>query len=154
VENSLHRFSALLLHVIVGAQVPATIGEQFTSDEPLAKPGWWPRKGDAPRSDYVGAQVCAQCHAGIAEGQARHAMAHTAIPAAKAEILGGKLVFDLGPFHYTLVKQDDALNYTVTLNGETFSAPILWVVGSGSRGQSFSVSAQRELLRSADKSLP
>src|SRR5438270_2607003 len=68
------------------AQVPATIGEQFTTEEHLAKPGWWPRKGNALRTDYVGAQVCAQCHSALARGQQRHAMAHTAIPAAQAQL--------------------------------------------------------------------
>jgi len=128
----------VLLSVSVAtAQVPATIGEQFSSDEHLAKPGWWPRKGDASRNDYVGAEVCAQCHAALAAGQQQHAMAHTAIPASKAELPGGKAAYDIGPFHYNLTKQNSAMTYTVTGNGETFSAPITWVFGSGSRGQSF-----------------
>lgn len=126
-----------LLVSAAAAQVPATIGEQFTSEEHLAKPGWWPRKGNAPRSDYVGAEVCAQCHAALAAGQQKHAMAHTATPAAKAQIPGGKAAYDIGPFHYSLTKQDSNMTYAVTGKGETFSAPVLWVFGSGSRGQSF-----------------
>lgn len=119
------------------AQLPATIGEQFTTAEHLHGPGWWPRKGDAPRSDYVGAEVCAQCHATLAAGQAKHAMAHTAIRPAEQSLPTGKLVFDLGPFHYGLSKQNGGITYTVSGDGQTFSAPILWVFGSGSRGQSF-----------------
>jgi hypothetical protein len=117
--------------------VPATIGEQFSSEEHLARPGWWPRKGEARRSDYVGAQVCAQCHSALAEGQQRHAMAHTATPAAHAQLPGGKIIFDLGPFHYALTKQDNGITYSVTNGEQSFSAPLLWVFGSGSRGQSF-----------------
>src|SRR5579884_1638090 len=74
-----HAWALFLLALFTSsllAQVPATIGQQYTSEEHLAKPGWWPRKGDAPRSDYVGAEVCAQCHATLAAGQAKHAMPH------------------------------------------------------------------------------
>lgn len=119
------------------AQVPATISEQFTSKEHLAKPGWWPRKGDASRKEYVGAQVCAQCHSSLAQGQAQHAMAHTAIPPAKEQLPGGSIVFDEGPIHYSLTKQNDRITYSVTDNGQSFSAPVEWIFGSGSRGQSF-----------------
>jgi hypothetical protein len=72
VRNLSGLLSVFLLVSVAAAQVPATIGEQFTSDEHLTKPGWWPRKGDAPRSDYVGAEVCAQCHAALAAGQRQH----------------------------------------------------------------------------------
>lgn len=118
-------------------QKPATIGDQFSSEEHLAKPGWWPRKGDAPRSAYVGSDTCAQCHSDLVKEQQQHAMAHTAISPAAEELPGGKISFDHGPFHYTLLRQNGAITYTVTGNGESFSAPIEWVFGSGARGQSF-----------------
>lgn len=119
------------------AQTPATIADQLSSDEHLSQPGWWPRKGDAPRADYVGAQVCAQCHSSLYAGQQQHAMAHTAMLPADAQSLRGQHTFDIGPFHYTVGEQGKSFVYQVTGNGESFSAPILWVFGSGNRGQSF-----------------
>ena len=64
-------------------------------------------------------------------------MAHTATPPAQATLPGGKVAYDLGPFHYELTKQDGGITYNVSGNGQTFSAPVLLVFGSGSRGQSF-----------------
>jgi hypothetical protein len=121
----------------LSAQVPATIADQLSSNEHLAKPGWWPRKGDAPRTDYVGAQVCAQCHSTLASGQQQHAMAHTAMPAVDSQALSQKPTFDLGPFRYRITKDDELATYTVTSDGQSISAPLLWAFGSGSRGQSF-----------------
>jgi len=129
----------LLLIVRAEAQVPATIWEQLSSEEHLAKPGWWPRKGDAARSDYVGADVCAGCHSALANGQKQHAMAHTSMPVSNSEGLGRTVNYDIGPFHYSIVpdKDKDNVTYTVTGGGQSFSAPFLWAFGSGSRGQTF-----------------
>ncbi len=128
--------SCLLALTPVYAQVPATIADQLSTEEHLAKPGWWPRKGDASRTDYVGAEVCAQCHSALANGQKQHAMAHTSMRAAQADALARKTEFKLGPFDYQITPQSGTATYTVTGNGGSFSAPILWAFGSGNRGQS------------------
>ena len=125
----------LLFHA--SAQVPATIADQLTTDEHLAKPGWWPRKGDAPRADYVGAKVCAECHSELVHGQQQHAMAHTSMPVSEAEALQQPAKFDLGPYHYSIVPDKAVVTYTVAEGAQSFSAPLLWAVGSGTRGQSY-----------------
>jgi hypothetical protein len=127
----------VLLSFRAHAQVPATIADQLTSDEHLAKPGWWPRKGDAPRSDYVGADVCAECHSSLAAGQKQHAMAHTSMPATESEVGKQPGRFDLGPYHYSIVTTNGAATYTVSDGTQSFSAPVLWAVGSATRGQSY-----------------
>src|SRR5216683_5853027 len=129
--------SCLLALTPVYAQVPATIADQLSTEEHLAKPGWWPRKGDAARSDYVGPEVCAGCHSRLAAGQKQHAMAHTSMPAADTQSLTKKTTYKLGPFEYQITAENKAVIFTVAGNGESFSAPILWTFGSGSRGQSF-----------------
>ena len=131
-------FLAFLLTAYpLGAQVPATIADQLSSKEHLAQPGWWPRKADAARNDYVGVQVCAGCHASLAAGQQQHAMAHTAMLPADDPDLPEKADYQQGPFHFEILKQGKNVTYSVSGNGEKFSAPLMWVFGSGSRGQSF-----------------
>ena len=119
------------------AQIPATIADQMTSDEHLSKPGWWPRKGDAPRSDYVGAKVCAECHSNLVQEQQQHAMAHTSMPVAESSHLNPPGKFDLGPYHFAIGSDKSGITYTVTDGAQTFSAPVIWGVGSGTRGQSY-----------------
>lgn len=119
------------------AQIPATIADQMTSEEHLAKPGWWPRKGDVLRSDYVGAKVCAECHSDLARGQEQHAMAHTSMPATESDHLNPPGKFDLGPYRFTIGADKNGETYTVTNGEQTFSAPVKWAVGSGTRGQSY-----------------
>ncbi|HEV2697168.1 MAG TPA: multiheme c-type cytochrome [Terriglobales bacterium] len=119
------------------AQVPATIADQMTSDEHLAKPGWWPRKGDAQRSDYVGAKVCAECHADLVRQQQQHAMAHASMPVSEADHLDPPGKFDLGPYHFSIGGAKNGATYSVSDGAQTFTAPVLWAVGSGTRGQSY-----------------
>jgi len=119
------------------AQVPATIADQMTSDEHLAKPGWWPRKAEAARINYVGAAVCAECHSVLAQSQQQHAMAHSSMPVSEAEGLKKPIGYDIGQFHYSIIPDNGAATYTVTNGSQSFSAPILWAFGSGKHGQSF-----------------
>lgn len=135
--QSLVVFVVLFVSELALAQVPATIADQLTSDEHLAKPGWWPRKGDAARADYVGVKVCAECHAAVAEGQRQHAMAHTSMPVSESDYIKPAGKFDLGPYHYSIAADQGGATYTVTDGAQSFSAPVLWAVGSGTRGQSY-----------------
>jgi hypothetical protein len=52
----------LLLQPVISAEDPKTADRQMTTEEHIAKPGWWPRKGDAARRDFVGSATCAECH--------------------------------------------------------------------------------------------
>lgn len=128
---------SLVVALCLRAQVPGTIADQMTSDERLAKPGWWPRKGDAARSDYAGTAACAECHSTLVEGQQQHAMAHSSMPVSEAEGLKQAAIFDNGPYHYSIVPDKNGATYSVTNGAQSFSAPILWAFGSGKHGQSF-----------------
>src|ERR1017187_1694884 len=44
------------------AQGPLENGISQTTADRLEKPGWWPTKGDPPRSQYSGSSACAGCH--------------------------------------------------------------------------------------------
>lgn len=127
----------LLLQVLSAAEMPATAATQMTTEEHLAKPGWWPRKGDASRSDYVGATVCAECHSGLVNTQQQHAMAHSASRVAAATDAMQGLHFAIGPAQYSISTEDKSLVYKVQFNTQSFSASLEWIFGSGRHGQTF-----------------
>jgi len=117
--------------------MPATVGQQMSSEEHLAQPGWWPRKGTAARSEYIGSAACAECHGTLVAGQQQHAMAHT------SQLVGEKsgpkqsISFEIGPAHYSIKRQNRTLSYNVIYKGQSFSAPLAWTFGSGHHGQTF-----------------
>jgi hypothetical protein len=120
------------------AQVPATMLDQMSTDDHLKQPGWWPRKGDASRNDYVGVAACAECHQTQAVGQDQHSMAHTSMLASQSSILkNSEVQFRLGRYSYKISRNGDKEIYSVTDGAHTFSAPLTWAFGSGSRGQSY-----------------
>ncbi|HEV2699673.1 MAG TPA: hypothetical protein VGU90_16900, partial [Terriglobales bacterium] len=51
------------------AQVPLTMTDQMSTADHLKQPGWWPLKSNAAKNEYVGPQVCAECHSTLARGQ-------------------------------------------------------------------------------------
>lgn len=129
--------SVLLLLVPVTAEMPATAATQMTTDEHLMQPGWWPRKGDAPRSAYVGAAVCAECHTELFNGQQQHAMAHSSFRPNNAAATVPAARFSMGPAVYSISSENKTLVYKVNYNAQSFSVPLTWVFGSGHHGQTF-----------------
>lgn len=117
--------------------MPAAAVKQMTTDEHLAKPGWWPRKGDAPRSDYVGAAACAECHSTLVKSQQQHNMAHSASLLADGTRAIQPVDLTIGAAHYSIRTENKIPIYTVQFNGQSFSAPLEWVFGSGRHGQTF-----------------
>jgi hypothetical protein len=126
----------IFLQLPLAAEMPATAATQMSTEEHLAQPGWWPRKGNVPRSDYVGAAVCAECHSELFAGQQQHAMARssslvtnaTSIPTAK---------FAMGSAQYSITREKNTPAYTVRYNAQSFSVPLTWVFGSGQHGETF-----------------
>ena len=81
-------FLVVSLCVSSQGQVPATISDQMSTADHLKQAGWWPTKSDAARGEYLGPQVCHECHSRFAEGQSQHAMAHTSMLATDSALLG------------------------------------------------------------------
>src|SRR5438132_1484694 len=71
--------AGLAISLTTVAQQPATVADQLSTPERIKKNKWWPLKGTAPREEYVGNAVCAQCHASIVATQSKSAMAQTAV---------------------------------------------------------------------------
>jgi hypothetical protein len=53
----------------------------------LANPGFWPTKDGEVRSDYVGSNVCASCHAAKAASQKTTPMDQSLHTASESEVL-------------------------------------------------------------------
>ena len=111
----------------------------MSSEDYLSRAGWWPRKGVAPRSEYVGAAVCAECHSELVRGQQQHAMAHSSTPVTKGSgwNLDQPAKLTIGPAHYAITSLAGSVTYKVTYQGQSFSVPLAWAFGSGHHGQSF-----------------
>lgn len=128
----------VLASVVASAQSPKTIFDQMTTADHWKQRGWWPGKGEAARSDYVGPKVCAECHQQDAAGQSRHSMANTAmLPTESAAVLENKAQFQIGPYSYDISNNGTQEIYSVTQGTNTISEPLTWAIGSGSRGQSY-----------------
>lgn len=127
----------LLIHSVMSAQEPKTADRQMTTEEHIAKPGWWPRKGDAARRDFVGSATCAECHSTLFKGQQQHAMAHSSslVPKRTAEMQPSQL--DQGPAHYSIGTENSSLVFKVRYKAQSFSAPLVWLFGSGHHGQTY-----------------
>src|ERR1043166_1257639 len=124
-----------LQQVLAVAEMPATAVTQMTTEEHLAKPGWWPRKGDASRSDYVGAAICAECHSALVSSQQQHAMAHSSSRVTNTADVTQAVHFANGPAQYSIITEGKILVYKVQFSGQSFSAPLEWIFGSGRHGQ-------------------
>ncbi len=57
---------ALLLILAASAQTPATISQQFPTEQRLRLQGWWPTK-PASVNDFTGPRKCTGCHSRIYE---------------------------------------------------------------------------------------
>jgi Cytochrome c554 and c-prime len=109
-----------------------------TSDR-VQLPGWWPTKGDAPRDQYVGRAVCAECHASVAKTQETTAMARTLTTIDQSHDLAThpKLEFRFGPFQFSILTSGTKSVYSVTDGKESRTADLGWAFGAGSSGQTY-----------------
>lgn len=126
-----------VLQLPLWAEMPEGATKQMTTEEHLAKPGWWPRKDNAPRSAYVGAAACAECHSELFNGQQQHAMARSSLLVSKASGLNPSADFSIGRAHYSIRSENKILTYTVRYDSQSFSVPLTWAFGSGHHGQTF-----------------
>jgi hypothetical protein len=127
---------ALSLSIMVAAI--AASGQMATADR-IKDPGWWPTKGTAPRSDYVGAAACRECHPAQWASQPATSMARTAMRADQSDVLRAspRLTFDNAGYAYAIVSDTTRSLYTVAKNEQSSSAPLTWAFGDGKVGQSY-----------------
>lgn len=112
---------------------------QLSTPDHLADPGFWPSKPGYPRSEYVGSDACASCHATIYSTQIKTSMALTASRAATSNVLlsHSGLKFATGPYHYSITMKDAGASYQMDSPKKNLQAFLTWAFGTGRVGQSF-----------------
>jgi hypothetical protein len=111
-------------------------GGQARGADSLAK--WRPTR-DCSGVAYVGAGVCAECHAKEARTQGSTPMGHGSERPADCEVLKTRapLTFSNGPYTYRITREGQSVNYTVGDGTATISEPILYCFGEGVAGQTY-----------------
>lgn len=122
-----------------GHQKTAAGNMSLPTELRVAEPGWWPTKGKPARDEYVGAQVCAKCHAEIAATYQNVPMRQAALPASAAEIFRQPrpLSLQLGPFAYRFLTKEDTTNLSISDENSSASRAIEWSFGEGDAGQTY-----------------
>jgi hypothetical protein len=132
------RIAAALAVFIVAISLPVTGGQMATADR-MPGSAWWPTKGTPPRTDYIGAGACAQCHAKQSATQPATSMARTASRASDSDVLRARnrLTFERGSYAYEIVTTGPRSMYSVSDGSRSSSALLTWAFGVGKVGQSF-----------------
>jgi hypothetical protein len=120
-------------------QTPAVNGVSLTTQDRKDDPGWWPTKGDAPRSQYVGSETCAGCHGRIAALQQTTPMFHAGARATDALILKAQpqLTFREPAFSFSLTRNAAGVTFFVTDGTRQSTVPVVWAFGAGEYGQTY-----------------
>jgi cytochrome c554/c'-like protein len=89
--------------------------------------------------NFVGNQVCAECHKNKVAVQEKSSMGLALELVAESPTLSSykRLTFRDGKFSYEIVRKGDQSIYTVTDGKETVSEPILYSFGQGKAGQTY-----------------
>ena len=143
-----HRFGlfmsgSILLAVSVfcaaHGQDAAVTGSSLATAERIEKPGWWPTKGEAARSEYAGSAACAKCHEGISALQAETPMFDAASRPSETRVLRehDNMQFSEQGYEYSLVREGDRTMLHITNGAHSLAAPVVWAMGNGEIGQTY-----------------
>lgn len=114
-------------------------GISLTTQDRRNDAGWWPTKGDAPRSQYVGSESCRSCHENIAALQQTTPMFHAGARAADAPILRAnpQMTFHASGFSYSLSRGTTEVTFSAADGTQHSTAPVVWAFGAGEYGQTY-----------------
>ena len=100
---------------------------------------WWPTAGRTKKTEYVGSQACAPCHAEKFASQIRTSMGRAATRAAESEQLKShpKLTANFGAYGYELLTANGKAALSVSDGSHTTTKDLLWAVGDGRFGQTY-----------------
>jgi hypothetical protein len=111
---------------------------------------WWPTKGAASRSEYVGTAECAQCHFATAASQVSTEMAKASTRSMDPESLDGHktLTFQQSPYNYEILRTGDQVLGSVSDEHSSISRPLLFAFGKGAVGHTYIYKAAGNLFES------
>lgn len=112
-----------------------------------------------PEVAYVSEERCAGCHADIAVAYRQHPMGRSLAPVAEPSPLEGygeaaHNPFDAAGFHYTVERGPTGVVHKEELRDSqgkavvTHAEPVLWALGSGTRGRSYLIQRGQQLYQS------
>jgi hypothetical protein len=136
-QSSLHCHLLIILALFL-ALTDAARG-QLSTDDHLADLGFWPTQGHATRDGFVGADVCAQCHASMVASQKTTPMAQAAMPSSLSAILHSRLdmTFTTNGYKYRIQTSASQSKYSIEKGSQSESFPLSWAFGTGRVGQSY-----------------
>jgi hypothetical protein len=110
-----------------------------TTEDRVEGSGWWPTKGNLPKSSFVGNETCGRCHADKVRSQAATPMANAGYRAKDSDILRKRnpLVFSNGPYTYRIAGAVSSPSYSVSDGEQVAATQLLWAFGEGQVGQTF-----------------
>ena len=128
-----------LLKADLHGQATSPGGMEMATADRVDEPGWWPTKGDRPRSSFAGTEKCAQCHASLVQSQAATPMADAGQRASDAEILtkDTPLAYERAPYRFAISRTESGMAYAVTDGGQAVGVPLQWAFGTGVVGQTY-----------------
>jgi cytochrome c554/c'-like protein len=144
-SNALSRIILILyLVVFVVAWGPPIIAAQNSVVE-----RWNPRRVPAG-IDFVGDQVCAECHKNkvVSHSQTGMAMAMESVTDSKVLTARAMMSFRIGPYTYEIKREGKRSLYTVSDGKETISLPIIYAFGQGKAGQTYVLQYESALYES------
>src|SRR5262245_18347101 len=119
------RLAVMILFPLLWGAAPWASELIFTQKHPGDR--WNPRKVPA-NAEFVGDQVCAECHKKkvVSHAQSGMATAMETFAASKVLTANPNLKFRVGPYSYEITRQGKQSMFTVTDERETISLPILY----------------------------
>jgi hypothetical protein len=129
----------LLLSIRMGAQAPVQPEISMATDDHVQALSWWPTRGAARRTDFIGTAECAKCHEKQAIAYITTPMAQASAPAAYSQILQAPDPFfaELARYRYELSRTAVTVTYSVADRSSSLSIPVAWAFGLGHKGQTY-----------------
>jgi hypothetical protein len=121
-----------MLILAAGLWAVQSVGQQAVVEN------WRPRKVPA-NVNFVGDQVCAQCHKKKVTSHTLGGMGRAAESVADSKVLTANptMVFHTGAYSFEIKRRGRESFYTVTDGKEKISVPILYTFGQGKAGQTY-----------------
>lgn len=129
---------SLFLASIIAVAAGTAMGQLSTQDH-LAEPGFWPTQDQPSRTEFVGAEACARCHAIRTATQKQTPMAMNMALAPTADILSSHpaLTFSANRFEYRIDTNATQSRFSIAGDGKRLSYPLMWAFGTGRVAQSY-----------------
>ncbi len=109
------------------------------TEDRLLGAGWWPTKGSAARSEYVGSAVCAGCHAEKTASQQQTPMSQASMAATDSDVMRSheRLSFQVPPYLYEIGRTGTGISYSASDGAKSVSVPLGWAFGTDEAGQTY-----------------